>query len=701
MKNALKKRIRSNDAEKFQGNDFHSGDASDIIGLLSDDLYEKPFASTIREIYSNVMDVHQSCNELDSNGNLRPGYVQLPSVEKSQLTIRDFGTGLDRNTFPKLITSVAVSTKKNSNFQLGTYGIGSLSPLSMTSAYVVHSVYRDKSGNMLKDTYDIFKDASSKPQYQLQNEKPIKLQEGEDHTGITYEIPAPHKYSNIDDAFQVLKHFSPAPFGLPLKFYDMLSDFHSEPVYQSKDGKFKIGRATKDMRIHSDTGSFIELVMGGVSFRPKELKLKHTPAYWDLMVNVVLHVPIGLFNPTPSRENIKYDDAGITLSKISEYVEKYISEMVDDVTKEAQSKETKFECWKYLRSIVDSFGTLRKYMNGGTIQYDGEPLNFINSYMTLEYLDDNGVKKYEYVKHDTILYENDLTLGTKYIKERKEAAGISGDNSPHIYISHQNDRSVIDKILSQYAIPVRKIEDVEIDIESIRAENKAKRSGITGNSNAQIKEMKFYFTESQKYITNHKILPLKNVFNGDNTPVAKTTFKNGTKKKQVDAILYLTTKSGIPTDTNDLTKLKLLYELGYDGAVYSISISNCKSWLKKKYKSVPEQYEEIINHFGKLEYEFIQVDRPDECDECRILRKIENTTDQVKNYLKYPILENYHYNQFDYDDLKSNMKLKKKKYNLWEIYEKISKKNKLLRVLLERNRINSETIEILHKEKLI
>ena len=108
-----------------------------LLFMLSDKLYSNKFKSIIRELASNARDSHSDA------GVIEPFVITAPTDDKPELSIEDFGTGLDYETAKKTILMFLGSTKdydddktgQLASQSIGGFGIGSKSPRAYTPDY--------------------------------------------------------------------------------------------------------------------------------------------------------------------------------------------------------------------------------------------------------------------------------------------------------------------------------------------------------------------------------------------------------------------------------------------------------------------------------------------------------------------------------------------------------------------------------------
>ena len=102
-------------------------------------IYNKKLSSVIREICTNARDSHISAKNKD------PFYITL-NVDNNghvtQISVKDYGTGLNKEEVEKYLCTLNSSSKRNTNDQIGYLGIGSKSPFAVTTSYV-YICYKD------------------------------------------------------------------------------------------------------------------------------------------------------------------------------------------------------------------------------------------------------------------------------------------------------------------------------------------------------------------------------------------------------------------------------------------------------------------------------------------------------------------------------------------------------------------------------
>lgn len=186
--------------------------------VLSSALYSDKIKAVVRELCVNGYDSHVANGNPDT-----PIEIHLPTQIDPQFYVRDFGTGLSKedimgryetvtddngNTtevfIPGLYQTFFDSNKTDSNDFVGMLGLGSKSPLSYSSQFMVES----RHGGM-KRSYCVFKNEDGLPVVRLMNEEPL----GDEPTGMTITLAV--RPSDVDKFYsaarKALMYFTPIP----------------------------------------------------------------------------------------------------------------------------------------------------------------------------------------------------------------------------------------------------------------------------------------------------------------------------------------------------------------------------------------------------------------------------------------------------------------------------------------------------------
>lgn len=103
---------------------------SQVMGFMAD-LYSDPAAAVIREYTTNAIDSHLKA------GQTRPVELHTPSSLSPVFVVEDFGVGLSEDDIENIYSQFGNSTKRDSNLEAGTFGLGSKSGMTYTEQFTL------------------------------------------------------------------------------------------------------------------------------------------------------------------------------------------------------------------------------------------------------------------------------------------------------------------------------------------------------------------------------------------------------------------------------------------------------------------------------------------------------------------------------------------------------------------------------------
>lgn len=104
-----------------------------LFKLLTSSLYSDKIAAFVRELTSNAWDIHRK-HQVSV-----PFRITAPTHLNPTWIIRDFGPGMTHEEVRTYVANVGASTKRDSDTEIGHYGLGVKSPFAYTSAFSVVS----------------------------------------------------------------------------------------------------------------------------------------------------------------------------------------------------------------------------------------------------------------------------------------------------------------------------------------------------------------------------------------------------------------------------------------------------------------------------------------------------------------------------------------------------------------------------------
>lgn len=170
------------------------------FSILSSGLYSDKILAVVRELSCNAYDSHVAAGKADV-----PIEIKLPSSMDPTFHVKDFGTGLSHEQVLKLYTTYFDSTKQDSNDFIGALGLGSKSPFSYVSNFMVESRF-----DGIKNVYSCFINEEQLPS--IVGLGAFDMEEGET-TGMTIILSVKRDDHNkfYQAAKKALMYFNPKP----------------------------------------------------------------------------------------------------------------------------------------------------------------------------------------------------------------------------------------------------------------------------------------------------------------------------------------------------------------------------------------------------------------------------------------------------------------------------------------------------------
>lgn len=422
--------------------------------VLSSTLYQNKIGSIVREISSNARDSHIAKGTPEI-----PFEIHAPSLFEPYFSVRDFGVGLTDEDIRTIYTRLFVSTKDNSNDQVGAFGLGSKTPLSYTDSFTVTSIF-----NGIKRIYSIYIKNNGMPAINLMANDKTDEQNGVE-VSIAVETNDISRFCT--EISKQLRFFSVKPIiknSTNFKFESIGTPFISIDRFDiTSTGKINI--------IQGDIGYplDVELISPKITDRNlseflEKIEERGANIYFD----------IGEIDITPSREAISYENN--TINTIIKRFEKTLLLFKETMQKTLNSLQNDWERAIFLNegtafissSILESnqFGLV--YSNDtGMVGYSSSRLSIsdefdinVNNYklVTPKYSDKYVVKRgrvnsFLYPRNNTKVFIVDEE-GKRYYNQRVRKYIIENNIKETFYIvkidsSNRIDSSVISQLESK------------------------------------------------------------------------------------------------------------------------------------------------------------------------------------------------------------------------------------------------------------
>lgn len=260
-----------------------------IFKMFSKNIYSNPIGSVVREITSNCFDSHIEANVTD------PVILKLTNVNNQQyISFIDVGVGMSPERVEKQYASAFSSTKRNDNYQIGGFGVGSMSLLAYAESYFLTTIY-----NGVEYVYNIRKGTNQPEADLLSKHKTTK------RNGSIVKLPIRGNDVHVFEK-EILRQL--------YYFENVIFEGFSGTVkneYRIIEGKNFLYRG-------KDQNQYAHICLGRVAYPIDFSVLEDNSGSFysgDWNVPVAIKMNIGEINVTVSREAIDYTEATKKLIK--------------------------------------------------------------------------------------------------------------------------------------------------------------------------------------------------------------------------------------------------------------------------------------------------------------------------------------------------------------------------------------------------
>lgn len=285
-----------------------------LMQMLSKTLYSDGVGSPIRETVSNALDSHRKA------GVDKPIVVSFKQGEGGnyEFSVEDFGIGLDHKDVWEIISKYGKSTKRESDEELGLFGLGFKSPLAYSSSFY----------------FTVRKDGIERKYMMYEGEEVNTidlLHETETDKPDGTKVVIPVKYSDRDLFYTKIKE--QLAYFEDVYFDVTVGGHYSWSESKTISNNFSILRHELFQKSDLATDKYLHLCLDNVYY----------PLDFDKLGIDRIELPVGLrFNltdgiyPIPNRETIRYTQEAkeVILSKIKELSTHFVTEYNNKLKKE-------------------------------------------------------------------------------------------------------------------------------------------------------------------------------------------------------------------------------------------------------------------------------------------------------------------------------------------------------------------------------
>jgi hypothetical protein len=196
-------KVPTEKSREFENENFSLGDMRVIMELLSSKIYSRPKYIIVQEVASNARDANREAGKADT-----PITIKLPNRFDDNFIISDSGIGISPARMSDVFLKYGNSTKRDSNEQVGGFGIGAKTPFTYTDTFTVVTVTLDDDGVNRRRTYIAHKADNGFAKMSL-----VTTEETTDPTGtsISFAVMKDDFYDFEHATRSVCQYWSPRP----------------------------------------------------------------------------------------------------------------------------------------------------------------------------------------------------------------------------------------------------------------------------------------------------------------------------------------------------------------------------------------------------------------------------------------------------------------------------------------------------------
>ena len=300
-----------------------------MFGILISGLYSDKPRAIVRELCTNAYDSHIMAGTPE-----KPFLLQLPTRFDDTFRIRDYGVSMTHEGVMRTYTVLGKSTKGDRNDEVGKWGLGCKSPFAYIDNYNVIA-YLDGE----KRIYSAYKDKGF-PRMTLLMTEPTDEPNGLE---VNFPVKQQDHQKFIEAARRVLVGF----------------DYIPENNIGITKVEFKVlfqgpgWRVVEKDYTHSISGAFVR--QGCVLYPVDALALRASllpKSGFELLSSeaIIIDMPIGTVDITPSRESLQYDDT--TIKNILNRLEEIKGDVVNELSGAVQNAKSYYEAVRIRNRMI-------------------------------------------------------------------------------------------------------------------------------------------------------------------------------------------------------------------------------------------------------------------------------------------------------------------------------------------------------------
>jgi hypothetical protein len=415
IKNDIQKTVSSHNFDSVSFG-IDEADLAHIFEMLRNH-YSNKSRAIVREYSCNAFDAHVDSGQTD-----RPIEITLPTNLNPSFEVRDFGAGLSEDGIKNVFAFYGKSTKRGSNSQIGSFGIGAKSAFCYSDSFLVVSYHGGK-----KSIYNCFLDESGLGRIAVMN-----VEDSTEPTGIQIIVPVKPADINLFlkeaaftfNFFKVKPVIANASTGYSYDYINKLIPQKGTPLF--------IGTGWR--LYNSDTYAKSYVVMGNVPYPIDYESIGMQSEIVQELLNCQLEIDIdmGGADILSTRESLKYTDR--TKKMLISKIEGIVKEIELEIGKQFSTAKNIWDAKILFQNFFNSNNILgrifRNHRHVLNLAWNGVPINSRYIRVHDDFKDTVKVKRYS-VRQD-------------YTSRRHSRRGYSGGYSGYCYSISREDITQID-----------------------------------------------------------------------------------------------------------------------------------------------------------------------------------------------------------------------------------------------------------------
>lgn len=322
-----------------------------IMQVLSG-LYTNPIDAMVREYMTNMIDAYTALRKVNPNAEIRTPEIHAPGPLTPTLEFRDYGIGMDNETVWEVYSQYGASTKTDSNDETGGFGLGSKTAFCYNSGQPWTIV---ATKDNVRNSYMAFVGEDGVPQLSH-----VSRETGDFPSGVSIKIPILR--NDIAAVTQALNKYVPF-FPMPVELVNWPRPVPTYvPEYTMQFSVEDVGDITfQHANVVNHHDRTVTFVMGGVPYiydihhyRNNSIALNLPDYFNKFSGSIYITVPVGTFNPVPSRDALKFDPHTIAnMKKIATVIKNNYRSEVDRIVR--GECDTAYDRWIATQRFAQPF----------------------------------------------------------------------------------------------------------------------------------------------------------------------------------------------------------------------------------------------------------------------------------------------------------------------------------------------------------